>query len=87
MDNKNQTNNNPTKKIGLKCLQIKLGRGRNALHEIKRHTYTNPIDILLITEPYTGKYNHINHNSFPGYTIHQFPHPHPVKAAILTRTS
>lgn len=47
-----------------KCLQINIGRGKEATHLMERHSKIHGIDIILLQEPYK------NHQTLDGYKKH-----------------
>ncbi|PZC80614.1 hypothetical protein B5X24_HaOG214181 [Helicoverpa armigera] len=65
------------------CVQINLGRGRNATQELKIHTSNADTDFIFVNEPYTGTKK--NMGTFPGYIIFQFTDQSVTKASILVK--
>lgn len=73
------------------CIQVNLGRSRNALHELSVFASSYEPDIIFINEPYTGSKGTLG--QIPGYQIHQFPDNNhnpsqsPIKSAILIKNN
>lgn len=80
--NLNYTHSN-TINNNIKCIQINLARGKNALHELCIELANISHDIAFIQEPYTGKSNIVK--NIPGYTIYQYPTGRPVKAIVALK--
>lgn len=76
--------NHPTpKKQELSCLQVNLGRSRNALQELSVHLHKNKTDLVFVTEPYTWSSDTMK--NIAGYASYQFPAGTHTKALILVR--
>ena len=67
------------------CLQINLGRSRNASHELLNNLNNNTPNIVFISEPYTGKNNYLKLDNI-NYILYQFPtDSRPTHAALAIR--
>lgn len=90
----NRINHNPNNQFNfnnsspIRCLQVNLGKGRNAFQEIHKIIHSS-YDFIFFQEPHLNNNHRIT--NIPGFTIYQFPAPnhteHPLKAAIAIRNN